>query len=124
MHHGARVNEAEFLERIERHRNGYFGWSEHETAARTSNTGGQREGEPDFSHQCEVHTHLRRALDEGEPRTFMASCWWKWTAKVSSGGVKYRARGYAKSMEEGKKACERAVRTLALGVLAQWKETH
>jgi hypothetical protein len=48
--------------------------------------------------------------------------WWRWTAKVNSGGVSYRARGYAESMDDGKAACEAAVRALAIGIVAQFKE--
>jgi hypothetical protein len=50
--------------------------------------------------------------------------WWQWTAKVSSGGVSYRARGYTESMADGKAACERAVHTLARGIIAQFKTDH
>jgi len=108
----------EFLSRIDRQIHGHFGWQEHESAAWTTSAGGQRLGEPDFSHKCKVLSHLRRP--QPTP-SFPTALWWKWTVKVGSGGVRFRARGYAKSLEEGKVACERAVRTLALGILAQFK---
>lgn len=85
---------------------GHFGWQEHESAAWTTSAGGLRQGEPDFSHRCHVHRLAPNIL---------AACW-QWTVKAYSGGVDFRARGYTESMGEGKTACERAVRTLALGV--------
>jgi hypothetical protein len=114
------MNEPEFFARIERQLRGHFGWEENESWAGTTSAGGQRLGEPDFSHRCTVERHLSRPSSTGESD----SAWWKWTAQCSSGGVSFRARGYVKSKDEGKKACERAVRTLALGILAQWKETQ
>jgi hypothetical protein len=90
-----------------------FSWQEHESAAWTIGEGGQREGEPDFSHRCSVARI-----------PFPVVMWWQWTVKVSSDGVSFRARGYAESMDDGKAACERAVHTLALGIAAHCKEQH
>jgi hypothetical protein len=112
------LDETEFLARIDRQLHGHFGWTKHESACWTIRAGGQNPGEPDFSHKCKVHSHLMRPSSE---KHFVADSWWKWTVKVGSGGVAFRARGYVKSMAEGKVACESAVRTLALGILAQFK---
>jgi hypothetical protein len=115
------MNEAEFLARVERQLHGHFGWEENESWAGTTSAGGMRLGEPDFSHVCSVKAlPLSRPSSTGD----VVLSWWEWSARCSSGGVRFRAKGYAKSKDEGKTACERAVRTLALGVLAQWKETH
>jgi hypothetical protein len=115
------MNTDEFLARIERQLHGHFGWQGHESAEWTTTAGGFYEGEPDFSHQCKVVTHLRRPSPEV---SFPVAMWWKWTAKVTSGGVFFRARGYAPSVQEGKIACERAVRTLALGIATQFQAEH
>lgn len=110
----------EFLARIDRQLHGHFGWEEHESMAWTTSAGGMRQGQPDFSHKCEVEQHLPRP---SSGTSFPTATWWKWTAKVGSGAVSFRARGYTKSKAEGKVACERAVRTLALGIIAQFKES-
>lgn len=94
------------FERIKRE----FQWEQHESAAWTTSAGGQRVNEPDFSHKCKVVSK--------------PAAWWKWTVKVGSGGVCFRARGYARSMEKGKVACERAVHILALGVVMQFGIEH
>src|ERR1019366_8110831 len=114
------MNVDEFLAHIERQHRGHFGWMEHESACWTTNAGGQRSGEPDFSHKCKVHQHLVRP-DMESTITFLTATWWKWRVKVVSRGVVFRARGYTKSMEDGKVACEIAVRTLALGIVAQFE---
>ena len=115
------MNFEEFLARIDRNFRGpHGGWQEHEGAAWTMADGGQREGEPDFSSECRVRTHLRRP----GPVSFPVAMWWEWTARVRSGGASYRARGYAESVGDGKAACAAAVRVLAIGIAAQFKERH
>jgi hypothetical protein len=115
---GFSAQKIQFIDRIDRQLHGHFGWEEHESAAWTTSAGGMREGEPDFSHKCEVIAHLTRPGSA----SFPAAMWWQWTARVSSGGASYRARGYAKSMDEGKTACETAVHVLAYGILTQFME--
>ena len=110
----------EFIARIDRQLHGHFGWQEHESAAWTTSAGGMREGEPDFSHKCEVMAHLSRP----GAISFPAAMWWQWTARVASGAVSYRARGYVGSMAEGKAACESAVHMLASAIFAQFKKEH
>jgi hypothetical protein len=110
----------EFITRIDRQLHGDFGWQNHESAAWTTSAGGMRQGEPSFSHRCAVRQHLACP----GPVAFPALSWWQWTAKVSSHGVSYRARGYTESMADGKAACERAVHTLARGIVAQFKVDH
>lgn len=117
------MNTDEFLARIDRQLQSHFGWEEHENASWTTGVGGQRSGEPDFSHKCEVVQHLTSPVQDQNP-TLLSVYWWKWTAKIRSGSVSFRARGYAKSREEGKTACERAVRMLALAIVTQFKAEH
>ena len=113
--------QVEFITRIDRQLHSHLaGWQEHESAAWTTSAGGRREGEPDFSHKCQVDQHLTRP----GPADFPAPSWWRWTVRVRSGGVSYRARGYVQSMTEGKAACEAAVHMLASGIFAQFKGQH
>ena len=107
------MNRDEFLERVARQ----LLWQEHETAAWTIDAGGQRLGEPDFSHRCSVKQavflppiSLTSELTEWP--------YWRWKVTVRSDGVKYKAMGFSYSMENGKRACKIAVLTLASGVLS------
>ena len=113
-----------FWARIER---ALGSWSQHEGAAWTGETGFQWENEPGFSQKCLVERHLRRPGDSAKDEVDLAMSqdfWWRWTVRVRSDGVSFRARGHTKSMEAGKTACKRAVRTITLGIVAQYKGEH
>lgn len=108
------------LEWIDRVLKGRFQWMEHESAAWTTT-----HGFGNFSFRCKVKSAALplRAMKDPSAGMRQEWPWWRWKVSVTADGVTYRVSAYADSMDDGKFACERAVKRMALAATLTLRTT-